>query len=536
MNSITRGERRSLYIGFAVLGALFWAGIFGTVLYMVGELWSYEGVGPYLSRKLLEMLLASLFTMLCFSNVITALSVFYLSDDLELILALPLSRPTFHYARFIDATIQSSWMMLLFGVPVFCAYGLVSGSAWTYFLATAVAVPALLLIATSFGVTFATVLVNVFPARRTRELMVLMGAMMLAALFVLFRTLRPERLVNAEGFDSFASYLADIQLPAPILFPPRWASEWMGRALLGSPTPWAEVGLLVFGALASMSVARWATSRGFDAGWARAQEARSARFYKSRVFDIVVRVLPTSWRPIAAKEIRVFVRDPAQWSQIFLLVGLCAIYLVSVQSLPLSVFKGSAAQVVREAITFLNLGMGGFVMAAIAGRFQFTAVSREGRAWWIMRGAPVMPLTVLRAKSAFGLVPMLIVGEVVVVGSGIVLDARTEVLVGEALLTILLAWGISGIATAMGAWWPDFSAENAARAAASPAAMLFMVVAQTLVFVVLALFVLFGYLFVVGRTGLSMIPAAMAVLLCLFAGSWPQRRAAESLWQRGLTG
>lgn len=424
-NAITRGQHRGLYLAFAVLALFFWAGLFAGMLFLVNRFWEIGAVGPVLARKFLDILLASLFTLLSFSNVITALSVYYLSDDLELLLALPLSRPTFHYARFLDTLVQSSWMMILFGLPVFSAAGVIAHAGPAYYVSLCVAVPCILVMSTSIGVTIATFLVNVFPARRTREFMVFVGVLMVAAGFVLLRSLRPEQLADAEAFASLGEYLAALDLPFPVLFPPRWAGEVIGAALLHSPTPWLPAGLLLSGALASTSVARWATAYGFDGGWALAQEARAARFYRSRGFDLVVRLLPRSWRPIAGKELRVLVRDPSQWSQIFLLMGLCAIYLVSVKALPVGAFRGEGAQLLREGITFLNLGMAGFVMAAIAARFQFTAISREGKSWWVIRGAPVDPLVVLRAKSAFGLVPMVVVGEIVVVGSGVLLGART---------------------------------------------------------------------------------------------------------------
>ncbi|MBM4390611.1 MAG: hypothetical protein FJ090_05775, partial [Deltaproteobacteria bacterium] len=262
-NALFRGERRTLYLGLVLGGGLFWLGLLGLMLWGADYAWSFAGVGPLLMRKLLDMLLSSLFVLLTFSNVIAALSVFYLSDDLELVLALPVSRPTFHHARAVDTLVQSSWMMLLFGVPVFLAYGIVAGAGPSFFLLTMVAVGALLVMASNLGVALATLLVNVYPARRTRELMVLLGAIMLASLFVLLRTLRPERLVDAQNFDSLAAYLAELQLPSPTLFPPRWASEVMGAALTGSPTPWVELGLLVTGALASLALARWTTAWGF---------------------------------------------------------------------------------------------------------------------------------------------------------------------------------------------------------------------------------------------------------------------------------
>ncbi len=534
-NTVTRGERRALYVGLGGVGFLFWLAIFAAVYFLVGKAWAFDQIGVVLARKVLEMFLTSLFVLLAFSNVITALSTYFLSEDLELVLALPVSRTRFHYARFVDTLTQSSWMMMLFGVPVFLAYAIQSDAGPAYYLALATVVPALLIMAANFGITVATVLVNVFPARRTRELMVLLGIMAVAALFVVVRSLRPERLVNAQELENVAQYLAQLQTPDPILFPPRWASEVLGATMLYSPFPWAEAVLLLTGTLASAAVARWTVAWGFDGGWARAQEARSARFYRSPVFDRLVSVLPADWRPVVAKELRVFVRDPAQWSQVFLLSGICAIYLVSIYFLPFSSFQGPMLAFMKEAMSFLNLGMGGFVMAAIATRFQFGAVSREGRAWWVIRGAPVEPIVWLRAKGVLGLIPMLVVGEIVVVGSGIMLDARWELLLFEGFITVCIAHAMSGLALAMGALWPDFKADSAARAATGPGAVFFMVVALFLNFTVLTLLAVAVWL---GASGRSM-PAALVVGFitvagCWFVGSWPLRRASEVLWRSGL--
>jgi ABC-2 type transport system permease protein len=409
-------------------------------------------------------MLVFLFVMLCFSNIVTALSTFFLSEDLELVLALPISRPVFHYARFVDTVGQSSWMMTLFGGPVFLAYGIVAGSNWVYYLTVLLCVPALMIIAANLGVTVATILVNVFPARRTRELMVLLGLMMITALFVVMRALAPQRLFETEDFQNLALFLADMQAPAPALMPARWASDVILAALLYSPIPWLQAGLLATGTLASSAVARWTTAWGFDNGWVRAQEARSARFYRSPWFDWISSPLPPDVQAVFAKELRVFVRDPAQWSQIFLLAGLCAVYLVSISTLPVDNFSVNIRRWITETIAFLNLGMGGFVMAAIAARFQFTAVSREGRSWWLIRSAPVEPVRWLWAKSLLGLIPMLVVGEIVVVGSGLLLGASTQLIVLEAVTTVLLAFALSTMALAMGALWPDFKADAAARA------------------------------------------------------------------------
>ncbi|MDP2315543.1 MAG: hypothetical protein Q8P41_21775 [Pseudomonadota bacterium] len=536
-NTLARSERRGLYAGLALGGFLFWLGLFALMYYMVGQFWVIEGFGPFLARKLLEMFLASLFVLLTFSNVIAALSTYYLSDDLGLIMGLPVSRTTFHYGRFLDTLVQSSWMMAIFGLPLFLAYGLRMDAGPTYYFALLVAIPSLLVMATSFGVVTATLMVNRYSAQRTRDAMVSLALMLIAGLFVQMRALRPERLVNAQEFESLAAYLSELQLPAPTLFPPRWASEVLAATLLYSPFPWIEAALLVTGALASAGIARWTVAWGFDTGWSLSQEARAARFYRSSGFDWMVRVLPPSWRAMAGKEFRIFARDPSQWSQVFLLTGVCAIYLVSIHSLPISSFQGAVLRAMKQAVAFLNLGMGGFVMAAIAARFQFTAVSREGRAWWVLRGAPIEPAVMLRAKGVLGIIPMTVVGMVVVVGSGLLLEAPAGLLALEAATTVALAYGISGLAIAMGALWPDFRADTAARAASSPAAVLFMVVALVLVFVVLTLLAAGVWLYL--RAGgqswpWAILPVGMAFAVCILAGRWPIGRAAEILWARGL--
>ena len=90
-------------------------------------------IGTIVLRKLMDLLLLSLFGLLCFSNIVTALSSFYLSDDLELLLSLPISRVELYTTRLIETMLQSSWMVLALGAPILVSYGIVYESSWDYF-------------------------------------------------------------------------------------------------------------------------------------------------------------------------------------------------------------------------------------------------------------------------------------------------------------------------------------------------------------------------------------------------------------------
>jgi ABC-2 type transport system permease protein len=543
----SRAERSTLTF-FGVLGLVFWVFLFGLFGVLVQEAYAVEVFGPILTRRLLEMLLIGLFALLCFSNTVSAISSFYLSADLELVLSLPLRRETFFYARFTETLIQSSWMMGFFGLPVFTAYGLAYGAGWAYPLALIAVLPGFVLIPTGLGVTVASLLVRSIPADRVREGMVLVGLVALAAVFVLLRLLRPERLMDAEGFDSLAAYVAELQVPVPRLLPPRWAVDVLEAALRGTPFPWIELGLLLTGGIAMAGLSRAITSQIYDEGRARATAARSARLARAGWLDLALglltRPLPPVARAVVVKDVKSFVRDASQWSQVFLVGAIVVIAMVSATALPTDFMRGPYGVYMRESLAFGALALVGFIMASVATRFQFTAVSLEARAFWIVRTAPLTAEQLLWAKLWPSLLPMVVIGEVLAIGIPAILGAGPFVIGLGAFTALVLAFGISGLAVGIGAAYPDFKADNAAKVAASPAAMLFMVAALVLVFAVVGLEILPIGLSMVLRfndraatplewAGLTL-PLVGVVGLCAAATVLPLKRGAKALWAREL--
>ena len=534
---------------FALLGLGFWVGIFGLFGWLVNAFHEVEIFGPILSRRLLEILLLGLFSLLCFSNVVTALSTYYLSDDLELVLSLPVSRASFHYSRLVDTISQSSWMVAFFGLPVFAAYGYAYDAGWPYALAVAGMLPGFVLIPAAIGLVIASTLVRVFPARRVREAMVLMGILMLVAAFITLRAVRPERLADAESFESVAAYVAELQAPVPLFVPPQWAAEVMLTALLDRPFAWLQLGLLLTGAVAATGVARWLTTRVYDEARARAQEARQARLAKAQWLDRLLAVFTRPLSPVAraivVKDVKVFIRDPSQWSQVFLVGSMVVSPIVSVWALPLDMgSRGPWAPSWRNFFAFGAHSLVGFIMAAVAARFQFTAVSTEKRAFWFVRTAPLTARQFLWAKVWPSILPMIFVGEVLAVANTMILGAD-PVLVAIAMGTAFgLAFAISGIAVGLGAVYADFKADNAARVASGPAGVFFMVTALTLTFVVVALEVapvVLSLRATVEERPLetwevfaSVVPLVVAALLCVVATVVPIRMGARALWEREL--
>src|SRR5258705_11407309 len=119
-NERGRGARLGL---LAVMGLLFWTFIY-TVLFKL--LVYFRGVpvlGPFLAGKLLGIILVGFFSILLLSNIITALSSFFLARDLDLLVAGPVDWLTLYGAKLLETGVNASWMVVLMAVPMFAAFG-----------------------------------------------------------------------------------------------------------------------------------------------------------------------------------------------------------------------------------------------------------------------------------------------------------------------------------------------------------------------------------------------------------------------------
>ena len=541
-------KEKLLIILFSLFGILFWIGLSTLFWYFIKTFYAIEIIGTIVLRKLMDLLLLSLFGLLCFSNIVTALSSFYLSDDLELLLSLPISRIELYTTRLLETMIQSSWMVLALGIPILISYGIVYEADSSYFVILFCVMFTFILIPASLGVGIASILVSVFPARKIREALVLVGILTLIFVFILLRWIRPERLANSENFESVASYVAELQTPTPILTPPQWASEILMASLGNQEIPLIQGGLLITGAIMMNAISRWTTDYLYDQGRSRAQEARAARLAKSGFIDTIISLytlpLQPQVRAIVTKDAKTFLRDPSQWTQVFLVMSIVAIAIISVGSLPIETFKGPYMKNWINALAFLILALVGFVMAALAARFQFSAVSIENRGFWIVRTGPISARDFLWAKTYPALFPMILVGEGLALASATILEAHS-IIIGFAIVTALgLSFGLSGLAVGMGAMYPDFKTDNSAKLAASPAGMLYMVFALSLVFLTLMLegppvfFLLASELngveFTPNRMWISIFCLSSLVVLWILAYIIPLRLGAKALWEREL--
>ena len=424
-NSFFRGAHSwTRRLSLALLAGLFWIGTYLVVRRVLRYFETVYELGPALAYQLLLIILLTFLSMLLFSNLVAALSTFFLARDLDLIHATPVSPNGFFFARLIATTVNSSWMVLFFSLPIFAAYGSVFGGGVKLYFWIAAILPLFLLIPAAIGALVTHLLVYAMPAKRIRDLLFFIGLFAFLIMYFLFRFSQPERLVQPESFGNFMQFLSAMETPSAPFLPSSWLAEILAGTLFKRDTePGFFFALLASYAMFLPLAASWCSSAVYLDGWSKAQESRQGRrklAWLDRLLDLSTRPFPEITRAIMLKDMKTFLRDTTQWSQLFLLAALIVVYLYNFKVLPLD-RSPMPAGTIRTIVSFANLGLAGFVLSAIAIRFAFPAVSLEGKAFWLLQTAPISLRALLWSKFWLNFVPLLFLGELLIFCSNLML-------------------------------------------------------------------------------------------------------------------
>jgi ABC-2 type transport system permease protein len=505
-NTSQRAEKRRILrsLVFFTIALLFWLGTFFIFFKVLSYFSSIEVIGTLLSSKLLSMVFLTFFSLLIFSNVITALSTVFLSDDLQLLNALPLSRPQFYAARFIETIVNSSWTVLFFSFPVFLAYGMVYSAKLSYYLTLGGVIIPFLLIAAGVGIMLVLLLVSIFPARRLKDIILLVSILLVVGVFLFIRFLQPERLVDPESFYLVMDYISNLKAPTSPIIPSQWAVNAIAPFLFDSGEDWWLFILVLWSTgLAFVAMGEWLFEKIYYDAWSKAQEAKTARLTRSklmnRFFDLLFKPLPSQIRVVILKDLRIFLRDSNQWPQLFLICALIIIYIYNFSVLPLDK-SPMPTFYLQNLISFINLGLAAFVISAVAVRFTFPSISLEGRSFWILKSSPLKLRTLVWSKFWVNFFFLLIPAELLIITTDLLMNATPFMIWLSAITIAGMTFGITSLGIGFGACFSRFNVENVSQISTGFGGMLYMITAISFVGLVVILEARPVYLFFISKT------------------------------------
>ena len=512
------GLRGAVFGGFllAVWGVLFYG-----ASWLAGKLAAYAEFGDYLLRLGFSWLFLSCLAFLAFSGIVTSLSTFFLADDLRLLMASPVPARRLFLARLARTVGSASWMVLVFLAPVLAGLGYGRCVPTGYYVTAILTVVPFAVIPVVAGTACTFFVVNVFPARRARDLLMLMGLLFAVALVMLLRFLRPERLLKVESLPDIADFFSGLQVPLTPLLPSFWAGEALFASAQGG-VDWLHHAALWTTAGAFVVMLGAVHRRWHFAGYSRSQEAPKTTVARFALLDGVVRALPASpvRQQLLIKDTKIFLRDVSQWVQLLPLLALVLVYLYNFRVLDLGRLT-SMNTFVKNVYAFVNVGLAGFVAATVAVRFVFPAVSAEGAAFWLIRTSPTSMRDFLWSKFWTALVPVFVFNEGLTIAANYLLGVDPFLRVVSACAIALLTFALVGLATGLGARYPRFDADPT-QAAGSYGGVLFMIGAVLVILVTVALIAWPSSVYLLARTrgiGFALTPWRQAAMTSSFAAA-----------------
>lgn len=531
-------EKKFRWWVIGVMAALFVYGDFMFFLRIVRYLDQLPmQIGVEIIAQMMNVIFLTLFVMVWFSSLIVSLSVFYMSKDLDLIHSLPVRMETFIFSRFQQGVTHSSWMVLLFTFPIFSAYGYYFQVPWTYYFYLLFNIVPFIILACLLGSMVIMGLMRYFPAKKAHQTLSFIGLIFLVGAVVYLRFLSPEKFFGQEISDErIILFVESLKVPDYKFLPNSWMSygltSWVGGDFKIALAQSFYLYSTAFAGLAAL----WATGRKiyFD-GWTQVQEANHApslKKEKGKSRYSVWEKLPIgpTQRALLEKDMKVFRRDPEQWSQIFILCALVFVYIFNIMNLPLS------NVVLKNVVSVLNIGLIGFVLSALVSRFVFSATSLEGKSMWAIYSAPVEMKKFLWSKFWMFFPPLLLIAEFLLLVSNYLLQVDSYVMTVSFLGVFFVTLGLVGMGIGLGAVYPSFNHDNISEIPAGTGGILFMTMSLGFVGLVLMLvgrpmYVHFNEIFLYKSLGGIDVPICYALIfiLSLTVAYLPIQRGIRSL-------
>jgi ABC-2 type transport system permease protein len=482
-----------------ILSILFWFGLF--VLFSGGFQFlaitiDHKVTQAQTVQAIYNVFFASLLMMLILSSAIILYGGLYCSGEAEFLLTTPVRPERIVLHKFQEAIVFSSWGFLLLGSPMLVAYGLHEDAPWYYYALLLPFMAAFVYIPGGIGAILCMLFVH-YLARIRRQALWLAGAAAIVGVLAVGWTLMAKTEGDLLTANWFQEMLGRLQFSEHRLLPSWWLSSGLleaarnDRGQLGNQ-PWAEsllfLSLMISNALFLRVLAVALGGRIYRKSYSELRTDHPRRrprqgFWLDRAVMHWTPLLTTQMRLLIVKDLRLFRRDPVQWSQFLIFFGLLALYFANIRRFSYDVNYTAWVNM----ISFLNLAVVGLILSTFTTRFIFPMLSLEGRRFWILSMLPVQRDAVLWGKFLFAAIGSSLPCCLLILLSDYMLRVSLLVLAIHQLTCLLLCLGLSGIAVGLGAKMPDLREESPSKIAAGFGGTLNLVISAAYIIVIVLL-------------------------------------------------
>jgi len=465
-----------IIVGLFVISCFF-GGSFFFFYRIFNYLSGLQDIGLLLINKIISLGFLAIFIMLVISNIVTSITTLYRSRETSFLISTPASHNDVFAVKFIDNIFFSTWAVLLLGMPIIFAYGIVRDfRIWHYIYTILFALLPFIVIPACFGVAFSMIMFRLSKSISPRLMLLSFGSILFLVIVLYFKFGQPSSLAFnvISDWRVLNRYLGSMGATSFGFLPSFWMSEVLrtisageGKSLLTYIMALISTMILfvnlVFRLARYLYYESWLASaehRGKKTAL-KTKTSRSIPFFKMPEW------LPMDFRAVLRKDLKIFIREPAQWAQFTVLLALLAIYLVNLKYFPTDVRDSYW----KTLIGFGNFAFTGFILATLSIRFVFPNISLEGRSFWAIISSPMPIRRLFWVKFWLAFIIFLLISEVLAFVSNIMLGLRGTMMMLTFMSVLLMSISLTSLAVGMGAIFPRFEESNPGKIASSMGGM-----------------------------------------------------------------
>lgn len=367
MESEWENNRLKLIAGVVTMGVMafgFYYMFHGLFNYLASLDEELLGFGTALASRLFGMALLGFGVFVGVSSLITGNSSLYRSSRITLLLASSVKHSAMAVSAVFESWFNAGWTMLLMGFPILLAFARGLAFNEVHLTLGFLLFPFMLLAWTSIG-TIVTVFLSRLGGMNGWKLFGGIALIAGSGALFFFASGTSRDLVIQEAPGMKLGGLQEFISGLPSQNSGYWPHALFLQAMVDGNR--ASAATLVAEAVILSSLALVFASRKYLQAWNRSA-AFSVRYQSPLFFRDGGRS-----STIFQKDVLIFIRDPVQWSQLGLLAGMFAIYVINLSRFPID-FGNPYWLAVG---IFINISFSAFVVATMMVRFAFPAPSME---------------------------------------------------------------------------------------------------------------------------------------------------------------
>lgn len=437
----------------------------------------HELTAPYLP-SIFNLLILALMLLIFFSSCSFSLTSLFMSEDLELLMASPISKRRLFLNKFLQILGAASWIVCLGSIPCAIALSRIYHSGDSFWLALGMLVVPVTVTPVGLAICTTTLISRFLSGRHLRILLPILSVCLLLLVFSKSHTFFES--VQKKDIHNVVELLASLKSLEEQAIPVSSLGKYISDSLLGAASS-HDFTLPAFYLLSLLSfgLSYLLFCRMHNAALTRVRHSGSNLNLSSRKSQkIVTLALPYLERPFRAimlKEFKIFARDFSHLLQISVVLIICLFYLYNFQSIFNSKSYFTTTLTSWQFVCFLcNIAFGSLIIISLCTRFVYTSISLEGHSLWILASSPLSYHGILQRKFRTWYPPVALFAGVIFVSGCFALQSEEYFIFLTFIISLISAYSLTALAICLGSVFANFTWVHNSQIFASAGSFLFI--------------------------------------------------------------